>query len=486
MGIVKTAYQLASERIIVSNFAKEIRREKEREAKIEKERLEELPDFVREWEESLKAPDEKISNVIEDVEKNPTRLIRKGDNPQQENIEIENDLDTGDIMVQESEVIHFDNSPNIHWYGHFSSYSGFSRMNRAMVFGLANRNVNIKLDIQPCAIEINESTQRQLKMMENAQVKPNSPKIFGATIPLQMSHAGKKILYTMMENEETLHREYVERLNLFDEIWVPTRFGERIFKKNGVTRPIYVMPLGVETNRYSSDVSPYPFQMDLADFRFISVFKWGYRKGYDILLKAYLEEFSSSDNVSLLLISRNGIDPNPNKIAEDFKAIRMGIDKKDEDLPHIALYDKPIPEKDMPRVYNAAQAFCLISRGEGFGLPYYEAGACGLPVISSNCSGQTDLLTEENSFLVEPDDHVIAKINGPLSKLAKHCRFYENQMFPDFGPTAIMKTREHMRYVFENYSKAKKKAAILEKYIKNNCSWDIAVDRVLERIKQIV
>jgi glycosyltransferase involved in cell wall biosynthesis len=288
-----------------------------------------------------------------------------------------------------------------------------------------------------------------------------------------------------MENDQTLHKDYAERLNLFNEVWVPTRHGEQMFKSNGVRCNVIVMPLGVEISRYNSKAKPFNFG-NVGSFRFISVFKWGLRKGYDILLKAYMEEFSSEEDVSLILVSRCDTDNNPNRIAEDFKAIRMGIDKPDSDLPHVSLYDKLIPEKDMPSIYRAGHAFVLISRGEGFGLPYYEASACGLPVIGSNCSGQSDLLKEHNSYLVEPDAYVKASVNGNLSRLAKHCHFYEDQIFPDFGPNAIAKTREHMRNVYENYNDALKKAALLQKYVRENCSWEHAVERVHQRLKEIV
>ena len=66
----------------------------------------------------------------------------------------------------------------------------------------------------------------------------------------------------------------------------------------------------------------------------------------------------------------------------------QSVNKSDEDLPHIALYDKEIAEKDMPNIYGASDAFCLISRGEGFGLIYAEAGASGMPVTTETISTQ--------------------------------------------------------------------------------------------------
>jgi glycosyltransferase involved in cell wall biosynthesis len=82
-------------------------------------------------------------------------------------------------------------------------------------------------------------------------------------------------------------------------------------------------------------------------------------------------------------------------------------------------------------------------------LPYIEASACGLPVIASNVTAQRDYLTEDNSFLIEPNGYVEAKLNGNMAQMAKLCRFYEGQMFPDFGRSAIEQTKQAEAKTFE-------------------------------------
>ena len=59
--------------------------------------------------------------------------------------------------------------------------------------------------------------------------------------------------------------------------------------------------------------------------------------------------------------------------------------------------------EDMPRaalrnLYAAADAFVLPTRGEGWGLPIAEAMAMALPVIATNWSGPTALLSTHNSY----------------------------------------------------------------------------------------
>jgi len=484
---MKSAYELACERTIVPKPKPKMKSPDNENDDFE------MPEFVECWKHP-DGPQEYQTIILEDDGSNGTvSLIDQYDPLTQkrpkvkESREVKKEIPQVETKMQESYSINYDlsNNPSVHWYGHFTSYGGFSRMNRAFAFGLSNRGVRVRADIQACDVHVNESTVDQLKKLSNIHVQENAPKIFGATVPISMFHSGKKVLYTMMETSCTLHKDYVGKLNLFDEIWVPTDFGKDMFKKNGVHPPVYVMPLGVDVNRYTPTPKEFNFPNPEKDFVFLSVFKWGYRKGYDILLKAFMEEFTSNDNVKLLIASRPEAFNNPNQIVQDFTGVRQSVNKTDEELPRIDLYDKEISERDMPNLYGAADAFVLISRGEGFGLPYCEAGASGMPVIASNCSGHSDFLNESNSFLVEPEGYTTAQTTGHLSKLAKHCRFYEDQQFPEFGRASIEQTKAHMRYVFENYNDALDKADKLRDDLVKKYTWEKAVDRVFKRVLEL-
>jgi len=488
MSKIKSAYELACERVIVPKPEMKILNTENDDPDIE------LPDFVECWKHP-DGPQEFQTVVIESDGSNGTvSLIEeydalKGHKPTvKESREIKpKKIPIREVKVQESYNINYDlsNNPSVHWYGHFTSYAGFSRMNRAFAFGLANRGLRVKLDIQESDVHVNEETEKQIRRMSRTAIADNAPKIFGATIPLNMFHGGRRILYTMMETSGSLHPDYVGKLNLFDEIWVPTRFAQEMFKQNGVHPPVLVMPLGVDVDRYTPDRKDFDFNQELNDFVFLSVFKWGYRKGYDILLKAFMEEFSADDNVTLLLVSRAEAFNDQNQIQKDFAGIRESINKSDDELPHIALYDNEIPERYMPNIYGSADAFVLISRGEGFGLPYAEAGASGMPVIASDCSGHSDFLNDSNAYMVAPDGLVTAETNGHLRKLAKHCRFYEDQTFPNFGRNAIEETKAHMRYVFENYEDSLDKADNLRSDLEEFYTWDQAIDNVYKRIMEL-
>lgn len=64
-----------------------------------------------------------------------------------------------------------------------------------------------------------------------------------------------------------------------------------------------------------------------------------------------------------------------------------------------------IPEHELNDHYNLCDAFAMPSKGEGFGIVFLEALACGKPVLAGNRDGSVDaLLDGELGVLLDPDD----------------------------------------------------------------------------------
>ncbi|XP_057472238.1 uncharacterized protein LOC130760790 [Actinidia eriantha] len=233
---------------------------------------------------------------------------------------------------------------------------------------------------------------------------------------------------TMFETNR-LNPEHVRRCNQMDSIWVPTEFHVSTFVQSGVDSSKVVKIVQPVDVKFFEPVKYTP--LDLASlgslvlgsnsgnsnsnkkFVFLSIFKWEYRKGWDVLLKAYLKEFSEGDGVALYLLT------NPYHSDRDFgnKIVEF---VEDSDLVKPAggwawvyVIDSHIPQVDLPRLYKAADAFALPSRGEGWGRPLVEAMAMSLPVITTNWSGPTEYITEINSYPL-PVDVMSEVTEGPF------------------------------------------------------------------------
>jgi glycosyltransferase involved in cell wall biosynthesis len=377
----------------------------------------------------------------------------------------------------------------VHYTGPMFDYGGYAKMNRTIIFGLRDRGALVRVQPMESITNVNKKTEEALRSLQGVNISKKYPKVFAMTVPDLLAHGGKKILYTMMETSHRVHKDYADRLNLADEVWTPTTWCRDVFKASGVHPPVHVMPLGVDTERYRPGLDPIDFGPKVRGFKFLSASGWSYRKGFDILVRAYLEEFSNKDDTTLIISSRyaGGLSKkNHDHLMSDFKAFRGMVKKTDGNLPHIVLHSTYTPEVKMPNLYNSADCFVLISRGEGWGLPYCEAAACGLPVIASDHGGQKDFLTNENSFLVPPSGYFESKREDSSYKnMAWISHFYENQMFPDYEGESFELVKKHMRYVYENYEKANEKAVLLRKKLVTEFDWSDAVDKIYTRLGEI-
>ena len=367
---------------------------------------------------------------------------------------------------------------DVSYHGPILDYGGYARMNRYYALELAKKkNINLRIDPMDSRPDV-EPEVRENILSHNASIGEDAIRIFGCTAPY-FNWGGYKVLYTMMETRHS-HEQYVDRCNHANELWVPSKWCIESFRESGVRSDMHYMPIGVDFDIYNETKQPLDFGGKVGGFVFVSVFGWSMRKGYDVLLKSYLEEFSGKDDVTLLISSRyfGSIDEDKKQIIRnDIERVSNSVKKKDK--PRVVLFGDLMPDEMMGNLYNTCHCYVCPSRGEGFGLPPLEASMCGLPVISSCVTGLSDFIREDNSYIIphsgwgkQPDINWISF-------------FYEDQELAQFDDNSIQATMNHMRNVYENYDKAKVKNRKLQKFIRENYSWKTCIERAEDRIMKI-
>ncbi len=235
---------------------------------------------------------------------------------------------------------------------------------------------------------------------------------------------------------------WVPVLNQFDEVWVPCQFNLATFASSGVTVPLVKMPNFFQFDLY--DVNGAKLQLPIAQsFTFLSVFDMQLRKGYDLLIEAFLNEFSSSEDAALVLKIRES------HHVERLEALIEKHNKAKETKPPVYILSQLLSTTDMLGLYRACSAFVLPTRGEGWGRPFFEAMLMEMPVIGTNWSGQTEFMNEGNSYLVE------------LNRL----EYIHNSEFKLFdghywAEPSVEHLQAQMRRVYENPQEAKAKGRI--------------------------
>ena len=378
---------------------------------------------------------------------------------------------------------------SVTWKGSFVDCGGYSNMNREICLRLHHHGFQVKIDMLKTGLQVGSMTHNMLKAMENVKEDPRSPLVIGFT-PIPVRAVGRKVIfYTMMETQG-LHPEFAKTCNISaNEIWVPCKYYEKVFRECGVVKPIHVLPLGVNDKIYKPG-APEPDllyeSMPTAErisqlpsgFRFMSVFGWSYRKGTDVLCRSFLKEFDGNDDAYLVIYSRymgSSAEQQKEYVREEIRGYYKECEKKNP--ARIFYCGDTIPINDLPGCYASADAFVFCSRGEGFGLPVIEAAACGIPVVSSYNTAMTEYLDEDVAYCVEPEGAAPAN-----DKLCWISEYYRDQNFAVMGEDSILKFGKYMRSVIDSPKEAQDKSQKLRNRVLDNYTWDLCVERVAARL----
>ncbi|MHA1252650.1 MAG: glycosyltransferase family 4 protein [Candidatus Helarchaeota archaeon] len=130
----------------------------------------------------------------------------------------------------------------------------------------------------------------------------------------------------------------------------------------------------------------------------LSVGALKYRKGQDILIKAFNIIKKKIENAKLLIIGSGNFENKLKKLISKYNI---------NDIEFLGT----ISGNALVKYYNMCDLFILTPRFhnynfEGFGLVYLEAGACGKPVIGTNSGGVSEVIKHgETGFIVEENDY---------------------------------------------------------------------------------
>ena len=358
------------------------------------------------------------------------------------------------------------------WAGGILDHTGYNTMNREILKRVSDRGMATRIYTDMGAVEVSSDEARMLADLAHTNVPHSYPLVIGSASAPHWE--GFLAHYTMCEMVNEMNESFLEVLNRDDEIWVPSEWNKKAFEDSGVRTPIRVMPLGVDEKVYRPVDDRVEFTSGVNKFVFLCVASWNWRKGYDILLEAYMKAFDGNDDVSLVISALTGD-------CEYHLEVNDIVEKRSKkNPPHVTCCVGNIQDKVMPALYCSADVFALTSRGEGWGLPYCEAAACEIPLIGVNATGQTEFLDPSKSLLITPD-----KMSSPPDSMLEISDIYEGARFIDFSQTVVDDLVDKMKYAFDNYSKIKQDAIDFRKTLVEKYSWDVSANRVYNRLVEL-
>lgn len=277
--------------------------------------------------------------------------------------------------------------------------------------------------------------------------------------------------------ETTLPDEWVKAINIPEvkQVWTISEFCKEMIIESGVKKPIEVISMGVDER--IKKIEPIMFLKD-ESFKFLNVsaphcLGTRDRKGLDVLIKAFKQEFRDSDKVTLILKLNTIYADRFNKAhGRDFmmgpyirELIPDGLTQS-----NISVISDYIPNKDwLNNIYNSVDCGVFSFRSEGLCMPAIEMMKIGKPVICSNFSAPNEFSNPR--LRIKIDRMLPLDYNLPP---------YYNSLFaePD-----VENLRKLLREVYTNYEEHSKEAEYLRVTV-DRFNWDQVgknMDEILKR-----
>ena len=364
---------------------------------------------------------------------------------------------------------------NIAWHGPQFIYHSLALVSRELCLQLLDSGHRLSLrltdDTGTCLSE--ERLQPLTKLVNSALSGPPEVHIYHWYPPnLTPPPEGHWVMIQPWEMGSVPKRWIEVMKDQVDEVWVPTSYVRDCYIKSGMNpERIAVVPNGIDTELFSPTTIPYPLSTR-KKYRFLYVGTTSLeRKGFDILINAYVQEFYGVDDVCLVVkdmaVYTGGSNPIRKQVAELCRQ---------PSVPEILFLEQDLSSLEQAGLYTGCSCFVHSYRAEGFSLPVAEAMASGLPVIVTGHGACLDFCDETNAYLIP----------------AREVQLSQKQVYgmdtvdnPWWAEPDAQATRSLMRLVYEHPEDAKTKGRIARERIEKGFTWQHAREAAEERLKTI-
>lgn len=193
--------------------------------------------------------------------------------------------------------------------------------------------------------------------------------------------AGKRTVYFTMSESTKVPSHAVQSFNACECLIVPTSWNASCFLGSGVEKPIYVVPLGVNSDvfRHVPMTMEGPCIFGTAG----RLESGGSRKGIDLVIDVFKKAFSANEDVRLHV-----------KVFPD-------CDVAAETDPRVEIRREFLSDEQLAAWLAGLTCFVSASRGEGWGLIQHQALATGRPMIGIRFGGTAEFFTPRMGYPLE-------------------------------------------------------------------------------------
>lgn len=347
-------------------------------------------------------------------------------------------------------------------YGPFFTNYSLAKVNRNLAIALSKIDSDVEvglwcekdeIDYFPTNSEISKcgfsGLIRKFEDEVDITIYNNFPKSFSNKLGLHKIPGKYKFMYLAWE-ESVYPKQWVEEVNKhLDGVFVTSTFVKKILKFSGVVVPIFVVPNGLYDVYFNLDLSKeqnltkYKVNFDKS-FKILHISTLKKRKGVDVLLKSYINTFTSKDDV--VLIIKTFLNRDNSELINYIENLQTNLNN-----PAIELITSDLKDEEIASLHYQADIEVYPSRCEGFGLPQLESMYFCNPTVVTEYSSYLDFMNEENSFFI--GYKIVDAIDSEFPNLGAK-----------WAEPSIEDLSSVLKYLYENKEKIKNEKEIIRNY----------------------
>lgn len=245
------------------------------------------------------------------------------------------------------------------------------------------------------------------------------------TLPTLFDYRGSgfNIGLSMVETHNLEYTGWVKEFNKMDALWAVSDNDKAILIESGVTVPIDVIPVPVDTNKFEQSYERMPLA-EIPDEHFVFYFIGENitRKNLQALVLAYNLEFHPSEPVSLLIKA--------GRTGQSSEQVNVQLEQEVSKVksiirlyPTLEQYKREwiltnrLSETDLYRLHQRCDCFVMPSHGESCCMPMLDAMGFGKPVIVTANTGMDTYINDDSAWRVPSWDSPVLASDPPMPEL---------------------------------------------------------------------
>ena len=286
--------------------------------------------------------------------------------------------------------------------GPLKDFSGYAHAGRNMIKALSFAGVDIAA--RHLTYDDSEYSPTELEQEKfNASMR-DCDIVMQFTTPNEIRYIPGKMNIAVFYWETTQIPPYwVDQLNTMDLIIVPCRFNAEVIGRCGVQKPIVVCAPPFDMDIYNKTYQKLEIPDSKDRIVYYNICQLSAKKGIDALLKAYFRAFYNVPKKVVLVLKTyiNMVNRN-NEIAAIktmIQNIKQGLRLPIQEYPPVYIINNVLDDEEIYRLHATGDVYVCTSRGEGWGIPPFEALAMGKILVSNNWGGLSEFVNSNNSIV---------------------------------------------------------------------------------------